>query len=382
MTVLRATWPALWNTIEKVNNMNMGRRRREIVLSETETAELNRLVRKRTVERSIALRSQVVLLCAEGLPDSQVAVRLGVCSRTVGLWRKRFLEKGLDGMSDAPRPGGPRRISDEDVEQVVKLTLETKPKDATHWSTRSMAKRSGMSQSAVSRIWRAFSLKPHRVENFKISSDPFFVEKVRDVVGLYLNPPHQAVVFCVDEKSQIQALDRTQPLLPMRPGQVERRTHDYKRYGTTTLFAALDTLSGKLLGCCYPRHRSEEFRKFLVEIDRSVPKELSVHLVLDNYGTHKTALIRNWLVKRPRFHLHFTPTGSSWLNLVERWFAELTNKQIKRGAHRSVKALESAITEFIIAHNENPRPFVWVKTADQIIETVGKYCSCILDSGH
>lgn len=362
--------------------MNRGRRRQEIVLSESEAAELNRLVRKRTVERSIAVRSQVVLLCAEGLPDNEVAVRLNVCPRTVGLWRKRFLEQGLDGLSDAPRPGGPRSISDEDVERVVKLTLETKPEDSTHWSTRSMAKRSGMSQSAICRIWRAFSLKPHRAESFKISSDPFFVEKVRDVVGLYLNPPHQAVVFCVDEKSQIQALDRTQPLLPMRPGQVERRTHDYKRYGTTTLFAALNTLNGKLLGRCYPRHRSEEFRKFLVEIDRNVPKELAVHLVLDNYGTHKTALIRDWLVKRPRFHLHFIPTSSSWLNQVERWFAELTNKQIKRGAHRSVKALESAITEFITAHNENPKPFMWLKTADQIIESVGRFCERILDSGH
>ena len=362
--------------------MARGRRRREIVLSESEAAELNRLVRKRTVERSIAVRSQVVLLCAEGLADNEVAVRLNVCPRTVWLWRKRFLDQGLEGLSDAPRPGGPRSISDEDVERVIKLTLETKPEDATHWSTRLMAKRSGMSQSAICRIWRAFSLKPHRVESFKISSDPFFVEKVRDVVGLYLNPPHQAVVFCVDEKSPIQALDRSQPLLPMRPGQVERRTHDYKRYGTTTLFAALDTLNGNLLGRCYPRHRSEEFRKFLVEIDRNVPKELAVHLVLDNYGTHKTALIRDWLVKRPRFHLHFIPTSSSWLNQVERWFAELTNKQIKRGAHRSVKALESAITDFITAHNENPKPFMWLKTADQIIASVGKFCERILDSGH
>jgi Integrase core domain. len=362
--------------------MRRGRPRQEIILSVSEIDELKRLVRKRTVGKSLALRSQIILLCGEGLADNEVASKLNVCGRTVGQWRKRFLEMGLAGLSDAPKPGGPRSIKDEDVERVIKLTLESMPKDATHWSTRSMARASGMSQSSISRIWRAFSLKPHKSETFKLSTDPFFIEKVRDVVGLYLNPPHKAVVFCVDEKSQIQALDRTQPLLPMRPGQVERRTHDYKRYGTTTLFAALDAVSGKLLGRCFPRHRSEEFKKFLIEIDRNVPIDLDIHIVLDNYGTHKTQLIQKWLVKRPRFHLHFIPTSSSWLNLVERWFAELTNKQIKRGVHRSVKSLEEAINTYIRINNENPTPFVWVKTADQIIESVGRFCDHILDSGY
>jgi len=359
-----------------------GRPRQEVKLSDAELAELKRLVGKRSLEQSISTRAQIILHCADGLTDKQVAEQLKVCPRTVGSWRKRFLSEGLGGLSDAPRAGAPRSISDEDVENVIKLTLESLPRDAPHWSTRSMARQSGMSQTAISRIWRAFGLKPHLVDTFKISSDPFFVEKVRDVVGLYMSPPQNAMVLCVDEKSQIQALDRTQPLLPMRPGQAERRTHDYKRYGTTTVFAALDTLSGKLIGQCFPRHRSEEFKKFLATVEKSVPKELDIHIILDNYGTHKTKLVQQWLLKHPRVQLHFIPTSSSWLNMIERWFAELTSKQIKRGVHRSVKALEESINAFIASTNEKPRPFVWGKTADQIIETVGRFCELISNSGH
>ena len=361
---------------------NKGRPRQELELSAAEIADLNKLVGKRTVEQSISTRARIILLCAAGHTDRQAAEQLQVCPRTVGNWRKRFQAGRLGGLTDAPRSGAPRSISDEDVEKVIKLTLESLPRDAAHWSTRSMAKQSGMSQTAISRIWRAFGLKPHLVDTFKISNDPFFVEKVRDVVGLYMSPPQNAMVFCVDEKSQIQALDRTQPLLPMRPGQAERRTHDYKRYGTTTLFAALDTLSGKLIGQCFPRHRSEEFKKFLASIERRVPGELDIHIILDNYGTHKTKLVQQWLLKHPRVQLHFIPTSSSWLNMVERWFAELTNKQIKRGVHRSVQALEEAIHAYIASTNENPKPFVWMKTADQIIESVGRFCERICNSGH
>lgn len=362
--------------------MGKGRPRAELFLNEEEQDALENLLRKRNLGQSVALRGKIVLLCSQGMPDSQVAKELEVTKYTVGKWRKRYLAQGLDGLYDAPRPGPPRTIADDDVERVVKLTLESMPKDATHWSTRSMAAQSGLTQNAIFRIWRAFGLKPHKVETFKISTDPFFIEKVKDVVGLYMSPPENAFVYCVDEKSQIQALDRTQPLLPIRPGQAERRTHDYKRHGTTTLFAALNTKTGELLGKCHQRHRSTEFKKFLVEINNNVPKQHDVHLILDNYGTHKTKLIQEWLLKHPRFHLHFIPTSSSWLNLVERWFAELSNKQIKRGCHRSVGELESAIMDYISFTNQNPKPFVWVKTAEQIIESVGQFCSQIYQSGH
>jgi transposase len=362
--------------------MPKGRPKVAVILDAKEQVELESMVRKRSLDQSRARRVKIVLLCAQGLPDLRVAEQVGVTHATVGKWRKRFIEYGIDGLFDAPRPGAPRTISDEEVGRVVKLTLESAPKDATQWSTRSMAARSGMSQTAITRIWRAFGLKPHKVDTFKISTDPFFIEKIKDVVGLYMSPPENAVVCCVDEKSQIQALDRTQPLLPLRPGQAERRTHDYKRHGTTTLFAALNAKTGKLLGKCYQRHRSTEFKKFLVEIDKNIPKHHDVHLILDNYGTHKTKLIHEWLLKHTRFHLHFTPTSASWLNLVERWFAELTNKKIRRGCHRSVRELESAITRYISHTNENPKPFVWVKSAEQIIESVGRFCSLISDSGH
>jgi transposase len=338
--------------------------------------------RRRKTAQGIATRSRIVLACAEGRSNLEVAERLGVSRLTVGRWRRRFLERGVDGLLDEHRPGAPRKITDADVEKVITLTLESTPRDATHWSTRSMAAKAGMSQSAISRIWRAFALQPHRTETFKLSNDPLFVEKVRDIVGLYLDPPDKALVLCVDEKSQIQALDRTQPLLPMRPGQAERRSHDYVRHGTTTLFAALDVKTGKIVGECYRRHRATEFRRFLDRIDAAVPDDLDVHLILDNYTTHKTAAIRRWLAKRPRFHVHFTPTYASWINLVERWFGELTDKQIRRGVHRSTRRLEEAIRGYIAAKNEAPKPFIWTKTADEILASVARFCMRTSNSGH
>ena len=330
----------------------------------------------------MAQRARLILGCAAGRTNTVVARELRLTKQTVGKWRSRFLARRLDGLLDEPRPGAPRTITDAQVERVLTRTLETTPADATHWSTRSMAQASGLSRSAVHRIWRAFALQPHRTETFKLSTDPLFIEKVRDIVGLYLKPPDRALVLCVDEKSQIQALDRTQPLLPMRPGQVERRTHDYTRHGTTSLFAALDTKTGTVIGQLHRRHRSVEFRKFLDTIDAEVPADLDVHLILDNYGTHKTARIRRWLARRPRFHLHFTPTSASWLNLVERWFAALTQKQIKRGAHPSTRALEAAIRQYIAVTNEAPKPFVWTKTADEILASVARFCHRISETGH
>lgn len=362
--------------------MRTGRPKSELELTLDERTELERLTRRSKTSQSIALRARIVLACGEGISNGTVAERLGITGATVGKWRRRFVENRIDGLLDEPRPGFPRKITDEDVERIVTLTLESTPRNATHWSTRSMAKAAGMSQSAVSRIWRAFALQPHRTETFKLSSDVFFIEKVRDIVGLYLNPPEKAVVLCVDEKSQIQALDRTQPLLPLRPGQVERRTHDYTRYGTTSLFAALNAATGEVFGKCHRRHRSVEFRKFLDLIEDNVPDGLDVHVIVDNYGTHKTAMIQRWLVKRPRFHLHFTPTSASWLNLVERWFAELTDKQIRRGSHRSVNQLENAIRRYIAICNEDPRPFIWAKTADEILKNLKRFCERINDSGH
>ncbi|GAA2774596.1 IS630-like element ISMsm2 family transposase [Streptomyces virens] len=300
----------------------------------------------------------------------------------VRTWRRRFLERGLDGLSDEPRPGVPRKITDADVERVIVKTLEEKPKNATHWSTRSMAAATGMSQSTISRIWRAFALAPHRSQTFKLSTDPLFIDKVRDVVGLYLDPPEKALVLCVDEKSQIQALDRSQPVLPMVPGLPERRSHDYVRAGTTTLFAALEVATGKAIGSLHRRHRAVEFKKFLTKLDKEVPAELDVHLILDNYVTHKTPAVKKWLLAHPRFHLHFTPTSASWLNLVERWFAELTQKKLRRGVHRSVQALERDIRSWLADWNDHPRPFVWTKTADEILDKVAAYCRQISDSGH
>lgn len=351
-------------------------------LSSEERDTLERWIRRRKTSQALALRARIILGAAEGEPNRAIAEAEKVTPQTVGKWRGRFLESGVDGLLDQPRPGAPRTITDEDVERVITLTLEETPEDATHWSTRSMARRTGLSQSAISRIWRAFALQPHRSETFKLSSDPLFIEKVRDIVGLYLDPPERAAVLCVDEKTQVQALDRSAPLLPMRPGQIERRTHDYVRHGTTSVFAALDTKTGEILGECHRRHRSAEFRKFLDRIDQAVPEELDVHLILDNYQTHKTALIRRWLAKRPRFHLHFTPTSASWLNQVERWFAALTEKQLRRGVHRSTRELEEAIHHYIDATNNEPKPFVWTKSADQILDTIARFCKRTSDSGH
>jgi transposase len=298
---------------------------------------------------------------------------MGVSRLTVGKWRRRFREAGVDGLLDEPRPGAPRKIDDEQVERVVTLTLETLPRGATHWSTRDLARKVGLSHMTVARIWKAFGLKPHRAETFKLSPDPLLVDKVRDIVGLYMNPPEDALVLCVDEKSQIQALDRTQPLLPMQPGQPERRTHDYRRHGTTSLFAALNAVSGKVITEMHQRHRSIEFRKFLDTIEANVPADMGVHVIMDNLSTHKAPLIRGWFAKRPRFHVHFTPTYGSWLNLVERWFALLDQKQLKRGSHRSTWHLKKAIQEFVDAHNETGKPFVWTKSADDILASIARF---------
>lgn len=351
-------------------------------ISVDDRAVLEGWLRRHKTSQFLARRARMVLECAAGKNNSEVARELGTSAHLVRKWRRRFLEHGPDGLLDEPRSGAPRRLMDAHVERVITLTLESKPEEATHWSSRLLAKRAGMSQSAVSRIWRAFGLQPHRSETFKLSTDPLFIDKVRDVVGLYLNPPDRAVVLAVDEKSQIQALDRTAPLLPLGPGQAERRTHDYKRHGTTSLFAALDIRAGTLVAECYPRHRAEEFLKFLRKIDDAVPKELDVHLILDNYTTHKTAAVRNWLVKRPRFHLHFTPTSASWLNLVERWFGLLTERQLRRGVHRSTNELEAAIMRYVDVTNREPKPFIWTKTADQILENLARYCERTSDSGH
>lgn len=353
-----------------------------VVLTDDERRTLEGWSRRRKTSQDLALRSRVVLACAEGGSNSAVAERLGLHRLTVGTWRSRFLADRLDGLCDEPRPGRPRTITDEQVERVVVTTLESKPADATHWSTRSMAASAGLSQTAVSRIWRAFGLKPHKVDTFKISKDPFFVDKVRDVVGLYLNPPENALVFCVDEKSQIQALDRSAPVLPMLPGVPERQTFDYVRHGTTSLFAALELATGHVISTLNRRHRHQEFLAFLRKIDKTVPDGLDIHVILDNYATHKTPVIKSWLLKHPRFHLHFTPTGSSWLNLVERFFAEITVKLLRRGVHRSVTALEQDIRQWIEQWNTDPRPYVWTRTADDILESLAAYCQRINDSGH
>lgn len=362
--------------------MNRGRPKPATTITPQQRQQLEDWTRRRTTAQALARRAWIVLLSLQGLHDVHIARRLHTTRETVGRWRRRFLSRGVDGLLDEPRPGAPRKITDQRVERVVTLTLESKPGDATHWSTRAMARRCGMSQTAVSRIWRAFALQPHRSETFKLSTDPLFVDKVRDIVGLYLSPPERALVLCVDEKSQIQALDRTAPLLPMSPGQIERRTHDYERHGTTSLFAALDVATGKVIGSLHRRHRAAEFRKFLDTIDAAVPRDLDVHLILDNYATHKTTAIRRWLVKRPRYHVHFTPTGASWINLVERWFAELTNRQLRRGVHRSTRALETAIRDYLQVQNRNPKPFVWTKSADEILASVARFCERTSNSGH
>jgi transposase len=362
--------------------MRTGRPIAELNLSREERETLEQWTRRPKTAQALAQRAHIILFCATGKTNSAVAEKMHLTKQCVGKWRSRFVTKRLDGLLDEPRPGAPRTLTDAKIERVVTLTLESTPRQATHWSVRSMANRCGLSRMSVHRIWRAFALQPHRSETFKLSTDPLFIEKVRDIVGLYLNPPDRALVLCVDEKTQIQALDRTQPLLPMRPGQVERRTHSYTRHGTTSLFAALDTKSGKIMSQLHRRHRSVEFRTFLDAIDTQVPAHLQVHLILDNYGTHKTALIHRWLAKRPRFHLHFTPTSGSWLNLVERWFAMLTERQIKRAAHRSTLELEKAIKQYVEFTNGNPKPFIWTKTADEILAGVARFCQRISETGH
>jgi transposase len=357
-----------------------------LLLTDDERDALESLVRKRTASQSLAQRARIVLACAEGAgtaPLTAVASRLGVSREMVRKWRVRFAEERMSGLTDAARPGAPRKITDEQVEVVVTRVLTEKGRGQdTHWTTRSMAGETGLSQSSVSRIWRAFGLKPHVVETWKLSTDPEFIAKVRDVVGLYMNPPEHALVLAVDEKSQIQALDRTAPCLPVLPTTPARMTHDYVRHGTTSLFAAYDVASGSVIAQSYRRHRHQEFLRFLKLIDAAVPKDLDLHLVLDNYATHKTPAIHQWLLKHPRFHLHFTPTSSSWLNLVERWFAELTNRKLRRSAHRSVTELENDIRKWITEWNKHPKPFVWTKSADDILETVAEYCQRITDSGH
>ncbi|QJW98657.1 IS630 family transposase [Frigoriglobus tundricola] len=362
----------------------MARPKPALILSDDERQKLTTWANRPKSTQRLALRARIVLACADETSNKAVASQLGVCAATVGTWRNRFVAQRLDGLVDEPRPGAPRTVTDADVERVVTATLETKPKAATHWSTRGMAQATGMSQSTISRIWRTFELKPHRADTFKLSTDPYFVEKVRDVVGLYLAPPDRAIVLSVDEKSQVQALDRTQPVLPMTPAQVERGTHDYVRHGTTSLFAALDVATGKVIGTCHRRHRHQEFLKFLDHVDATLPREpgVSVHIVLDNYATHKTPAVKRWFVRHPEYHLHFIPTSSSWLNQVERFFAEITEKRIRRGVFKSVHALEQAITEYLAEHNADPKPFAWVADADSILDRIKRVCERTSDSGH
>lgn len=359
-----------------------GRPKAILVLTEDERGELLALARRRKTAQAAALRARIVLACADGLDNNAVAQQLGVTKQTVSKWRGRYVKQRLDGLLDAPRSGAPRTIDDERVEAVVAKTLESMPKGATHWSTRLLANEMGMTQNAVFRIWHAFGLQPHRQETFKLSTDPMFVEKVRDIVGLYLNPPMKAMVLCVDEKSQIQALDRTQPMLPLAPGMPARRTHDYVRHGTTTLFAALDVATGKVIGETHRRHRSSEFLQFLRTVEANVPPTLDIHLVMDNYGTHKTDAIKRWLASRPRFHVHFTPTSASWLNQVERWFATLTERCIRRGTHRSTRALEQAIRSYLDVNNSAPKPFSWSKSADDILASIERFCLRISQSAY
>src|SRR4051812_35362330 len=353
-----------------------------VELSDAEREQLESWSRRLRTSRALAERARIVLLIADGLRTGEIAERVGVHRNTVAKWRRRFEAERLDGLVDEPRPGQPRKITDHKVDEVIIKTLESAPKDATHWSTRSMAREVGLNQTAVHRIWKAFGLQPHRAETFKLSRDPQFVAKVRDVVGLYLHPPERAVVLCVDEKSQIQALDRTQPILPMGPGVPERATHDYKRHGTSSLYAALDLSTGKVIGRLHSRHRAIEFKSFLQTLDREVPADLDVHVVLDNSSTHKTPQVRKWLTAHPRFVLHFTPTSSSWLNLVERWFSELTTKKLRRGAHRCVRDLNNDIRAWMKTWNDDPKPYVWTKTADQILESITRYYTRINESGH
>jgi transposase len=353
-----------------------------LLLTDEERATLVRWSRRAKSSQALAQRCKIVLACADGTPNTQVAAALGVHPDTVSKWRNRFITRRLDGLIDEDRPGRPPSITVEQVEAVVVATLEETPRNATHWSRKQMAARSGLSKSTIGRIWRRFGLKPHLADTFKLSTDPLFVEKVVDVVGLYHYPPERAVVLCVDEKAQIQALDRSQPVLPMLPGMPERRTHDWKRNGITSLFAAFNIADGSVIGELHRQHRATEFKKFLTTIDRTVPQDLGVHVICDNYGTHKTPAITAWLARHPRFHLHFTPTGSSWINQVERWFGFLTEQLLRRGIHKSVQALEADIRAWVADWNQHPRPFIWTKTAEEILESLARYCRRISGAGH
>jgi len=355
-----------------------GRPLTKLELTPDETQSLQQTVRRRGAGHMEVLRSKVILWAAEGLSNTEIVQRTHLSAPTVGKWRQRFLQNRTAGLSERPRSGAPRRVSDDQIQQLITTTLETKPEQATHWSTRQMAQRCGLSRQTVSRVWRAFGLKPHRSETFTLSTDPLFVEKVRDVVGLYLDPPGNALVLCVDEKTQVQALERSQPVLPMRPGRAERRTHDYYRHGTLALFAALNVATGQVISTIKPKHRTKEFLNFLRQIEREVPVGLDVHIILDNYATHKTEVVEDWLAKRPRWKLHFTPTHSSWLNQVERFFARITNERIRRGIFQSVADLEQAIKAYIAEHNKNPRPFHWTASADLILGKVKTICNELL----
>jgi transposase len=357
-------------------------KRKPVLLSEAERHQLESWKRRATSQQRLALRSSIILLCADGLKNREVAQRLRICYPTVGKWRERFQEHRLEGLTDEPRPGAPRTIADAKVEEVITLTLEKAPPHGTHWSRREMAKKTGLSHDSVARIWRAFGLKPHLQETFKLSNDPWFIDKVRDITGLYLNPPDRAIVLCVDEKSQVQALDRTQPLLPLAPGQVERRTHDYVRHGTTSLFAALNVATGEVIGACHRKHRHQEFLKFLNTMEAQLPKDRKIHIIMDNYATHKTPKVKRWFLKRPHWHIHFTPTSASWMNQVERLFAEITEKRIRRGAFICVAELERAMLEYLKQRNRNPIPFVWTATAERIFSRIEKHCERINLSGH
>lgn len=360
-----------------------GRPKVLLELSSDEVDQLTRWARRAKSSQALALRSKIVLACGEGLDSKAVAAKLGVSQPTVGKWRKRFAQRRLDGLVDEPRPGRPPSITLDQIEDVVVETLESTPGNgATHWSRSSMAKKSGLSSSTVGRIWRKFDLKPHLVDGFKLSTDPLFVDKVYDVIGLYLNPPESSVVYCVDEKSQIQALARSQPSLPMMPGMPEKRTHDYIRHGVSSLFAAFNIEDGMVISSVHRRHRAFEFKKFLIKIDKQTPKHLDIHLVCDNYGTHKTPEINKWLDAHPRFHMHFTPTSSSWINQVERWFAEITRELLQRGHHTSVQSLEHDIRTWVAAWNEDPKPFIWTKTAEEILESLGRLLKRTTDAGH
>jgi transposase len=359
-----------------------GRPKTELTLTEEERVQLAGWSRRAKSSQALALRSKIVLACARGTDNKDVAAQLNCAVATAGKWRSRFVAERLDGLLDERRPGRPATISVEAVEAVVVATLQETPRNATHWSRASMAKRSGLSKTTIGRIWKAFELKPHRVDSFKLSKDPLFVEKAYDVVGLYLDPPESAVVLCVDEKSQVQALARTSPVLPMMPGMGERRTHDYVRHGMTNLFAAFNVADGTVISSIHRRHRAVEFKKFLAKIDDEVPDDLDVHLVCDNYGTHKTPAINAWLVKHPRFHMHNTATSSSWINQVERWFGFITDELIRRGSHTSVQALEADIRAWAEGWNEDPKPFIWTKPAEQILESIGRLLTRISGAGH